>query len=472
MKNPHYDLVVLGGGPAGYIAAIRSAQLGMTVACVDQRESLGGTCLNIGCIPSKSLLNSTEKFWEAKDHFPSLGITAPEIQLDLTAMMKHKEKAVTTLTRGINHLFQNHKIDHIQGTGQLQGNQQVGVRTPKETTRTLHADHIVIATGSVPVSLDGVLIDENRICTSEGILGLSEVPKHLIIIGGGYIGLEMGSVWGRLGAKITCVEYMDRIIPTMDHELATQLQKILEDQGFNFRLRTKVTEAKVEQHTVTVTTESTDDHVQEREQIVGSHVLVAVGRRPYTDQLGLHQAGIDVTDKGFVSVDTRFRTSMEGIYAIGDIAGEPLLAHKAQDEAVACVDAIGGKGNGYVNYDTIPSIIYTSPEVASVGKTEEELKKGGTAYRVGRFPFRANSRAWCVGKQQGFVKILSDEHSDLILGSHMIGPDVSTLIHEIVTTMEFGASAEELGHTSHGHPTYNEAVREAALSVHQRSLHI
>lgn len=471
MGVQHYDLAVVGGGPGGYVAAIRAAQLGMKVVCVDDRKHLGGTCLNIGCIPSKALLNSTEKFREAKESFSSLGVAVQKLQLDLDAMMKQKEKAVTTLTGGINHLFRNHKITHIQGKGQLGGNRQIVIQSANQDQDSLRADHIVIATGSLPVSLNRINIDEKRICTSEGILSLPEVPKHLIVIGGGYIGLEMGSVWGRLGSQITCVELTDRIIPTMDKELASHFQKILEKQGFRFRLNAKVTEGHTEDQTVKLHVSSPDHADKDAEEISGSHVLVAVGRRPFTDGLGLERAGVEVTGQGFISVDKRFRTSAEGIYAIGDVAGEPMLAHKAQDEGLACVEAIGG-GNGYVNYDTIPAVIYTSPEVASVGKTEEELKEKGRNYRVGKFPFRANSRAWCVGKaKEGFVKILADAENDLILGGHIVGPDAGTLIHEIVTTMEFGASAEELGRTSHGHPTFNEAVREAALAVHERSIH-
>lgn len=472
MGKQHYDLAVVGGGPGGYVAAIRAAQLGMTVACVDDRKGLGGTCLNIGCIPSKALLNSTEKFREAKESFSSLGVAVQKLQLDLDAMMKQKEKAVTTLTGGINHLFRNHKITHIQGKGQLGRDRQIVVRSTNKDRHILRADHIVIATGSVPVPLDGVKTDEKRICTSEGILSLPEVPKHLIVIGGGYIGLEMGSVWGRLGSQITCVELTDRIIPTMDKELATHLQKILKKQGFHFRLNTKVTGGHTKDQTVTLSVSSSNHADNDREEISGSHILVAVGRRPFTDHLDLERAGVEVTDQGFISVDKRFRTSAEGIYAIGDVAREPMLAHKAQDEGLACVEAIGG-GNGHVNYDTIPAVIYTSPEVASVGKTEEELKEKGWNYRVGKFPFRANSRAWCVGQaKEGFVKILADAENDLVLGGHIVGPDAGTLIHEIVTTMEFGASTEELGRTSHGHPTFNEAVREAALAVHGRSLHL
>ena len=471
MGAQHYDLAVIGGGPGGYVAAIRAAQLGMKVVCVDDRKQLGGTCLNIGCIPSKALLNSTEKFREAKESFASLGVGVQKLQLDLGAMMKQKEKAVTTLTGGINHLFRNHKITHIQGKGQLGKDRQIIIQSGNQDRPSLRADHIVIATGSVPVALDGVHIDEKRICTSEGILSLPEVPQHLIVIGGGYIGLEMGSVWGRLGSQITCLELTDRIIPTMDKELASHFQKILEKQGFHFRLNVKVTEGQTEDQTVRLRVSSPDHTDKDRDEISGTHVLVAVGRRPLTDDLGLNRAGVELTDQGFISVDQRFRTSAEGIYAIGDVVGEPMLAHKAQDEGLACAEAIGGR-NGYVNYETIPAVIYTSPEVASVGKTEEELKEKGRNYRVGKFPFRSNSRAWCVGRaKEGFVKILADAENDLILGAHIIGPDAGTLIHEIVTTMEFGASAEELGRTSHGHPTFNEAVREAALAVHDRSIH-
>jgi dihydrolipoamide dehydrogenase len=469
MQEYRYDLVIIGGGPGGYIAAIRGAQLGMNVACVDDRERLGGTCLNIGCIPSKALLNSTEKFWEAKNHFKPFGIVVDNLQLDLKAMMRQKEQAVHTLTEGINYLFRKRTIQHIRGKGRVRGQHQVEVKTAEDQLLKIQGEHVIIATGSVPVHVPGVKIDHERVLNSEDLLSLSTVPEHLIIIGGGYIGLEMGSVWGRLGAKVTCVELMGRLIPTMDGELAKQLQKVLEHQGFTFRLNRKVSGVLAEEQTVNVTLESLEG--ENRERISGSHVLVAVGRRPYTDQLGLEEAGVEVTEQGFIAIDGRFHTTAEGIYAIGDVAREPMLAHKAQDEGIACVEGIAGR-QAHVNYGAIPAVIYTSPEVASVGHTEEELQQSKRKYHVGRFPYRANSRARCVNQQEGFVKILADANNDLVLGGHILGPDAGTTIHELVTTMEFGASAEELGRTSHGHPTLNEAVREAALAVHGRSLHI
>jgi len=336
MGKQHYDLAVLGGGPGGYIAAIRAAQLGMSVVCVDDRKRLGGTCLNIGCIPSKALLNSTEKFWEAKEHFKPHGIVVDNLQIDLKAMMGQKEHAVQSLTDGITHLFRKHNIDHVRGKGRLSGNHHLEVKTPEKQSLTVKADHLILATGSVPVHLSNVSIDHERIVTSEGILSLSSIPEHLIIIGGGYIGLEMGSVWGRVGAKITCVELMDRLIPNMDSELAKELRKALEGQGFTFRLNMKVTGARMKEQQVTVTLQSPEG--KDHEQITGSHVLVAVGRRPYTDDLGLEDAGVRLTKKGFIAVDRQFRTTAEGIYAIGDAACEPMLAHKAKDEALACVE--------------------------------------------------------------------------------------------------------------------------------------
>jgi dihydrolipoamide dehydrogenase len=475
MQEHRYDLVVLGGGPGGYVAAIRAAQLGMNVACVDDRPRLGGTCLNIGCIPSKALLNSTEKFWEARNHFTSFGIVVEQLRLDLKAMMNQKEQAVRTLTDGINYLFRKHKIKHLRGKGRLRGHSTMEVAIPNEEPITVNADHFILATGSVPVQVPGVKVDHERVLTSEGLLSLPTVPEHLIIIGGGYIGLEMGSVWGRLGAKVTCVEMMDRLIPTMDAELARQLQKVLEKQGFDFRLKQKVTDVHVKDGSVNITMASSEGgegaEKNDQEQLSGSHLLVAVGRRPLTDQLGLEKAGVELTEHGFIAIDEHFRTTAEGIFAIGDVAREPMLAHKAQDEGIACVEKIAGR-QAHVNYGAIPAVIYTSPEVASVGHTEEELQKANRKYRVGRFPYRANSRARCVNQQEGFVKILADEENDLVLGGHILGPDAGTTIHELVTTMEFGASAEELGRTSHGHPTFNEAVREAALAVHRRSLHV
>jgi dihydrolipoamide dehydrogenase len=468
MAKQDYDLIVIGGGPGGYLAAIRAAQLGMKVACVEEREQLGGTCLNVGCIPSKALLNSSEKFREARQSMKDYGVLCEGVTLDLAAMMEQKAKAVRILTSGVAHLFRKHKIDHARGRGRLLGQQQVEVRSPEGPPLVLQAPAIILATGSAPAALPGLEADEEHILTSTGALSLKEVPEHLVVVGGGYIGLELGSVWGRLGAKVTCVEMLDRLALGTDGEVAQLLQKVLEQQGFSFRLRTGVKAARATKKGVTLTLEPAEG--DKGESLSCSHVLVAVGRRPYTDGLGLDKAGVAHDSKGFITIDKEFRTSAEGIFAIGDVVRQPMLAHKAYDEATACVEIIAGR-RGYVHYDSIPAIIYTWPEVAGVGRTEEELKQQGQPYRAGRFPFRANSRARCIGGLDGFVKILADAESDLVLGAHVIGPDAGTMIHEIVAAMKFGATAEELGRMAHAHPTLSEAVREAALAVHGRAFH-
>lgn len=469
MAKQDYDLIVIGGGPGGYLAAIRAAQLGMKAVCVDEREQLGGTCLNVGCIPSKALLNSSEKYREAQQSLKGYGVLCEGVTLDLAAMMEQKAKAVRTLTSGVAHLFRKHKVDHARGRGRLLGRQQVEVRPPEGPPLVLQAPAIILATGSAAVSLPGVEIDEHRIVTSTGALSLKEIPEHLVVVGGGYIGLELGSVWSRLGAKVTCVEMLDRLALGTDGEVAQFLQKVLEQQGFSFRLRTGVKAARATKKGVTLMLEPADGG--KGESLSCSHVLVAVGRRPYTDGLGLDKAGVTLDSKGFITIDREFRTSAEGIFAIGDVVRQPMLAHKAYDEATACVEIIARR-RGYVHYDSIPAIIYTWPEVAGVGRTEEEVKQQGRAYRAGRFPFRANSRARCTGELDGFVKILADAESDLILGAHLIGPDAGTMIHEIVAAMKFGATAEELGRMAHAHPTFSEAVREAALAVHGRAYHV
>ena len=469
MANQEYDLIVIGGGPGGYLAAIRAGQLGMKVVCVEEREQLGGTCLNVGCIPSKALLNSTEKFREAQQSLKGYGVLCEGVTLDLAVMMEQKARAVRMLTSGVAHLFRKHKIEHVRGQGRLLGQQQVEVRPSEGPPLVLKAPAVILATGSAPVSLPGLEIDEERMLTSTGALSLKEVPEHLVVVGGGYIGLELGSVWSRLGAKVTCVEMLDQLVPGTDGEVAQLLQKVLEQQGFTFRLRTGVKTARVTKKTITLTLESAGGG--KGESLSCSHVLVAVGRRPYTEGLGLDKAGVALDSKGFITIDREFRTSAEGIFAIGDVVRQPMLAHKAYDEATACVEVIAGR-RGYVHYDSIPAIIYTWPEVAGVGRTEEELKQQGRTYRAGRFPFRANSRARCIGELDGFVKILADAESDLILGAHLIGPDAGTMIHEIVAAMKFGATSEELGRMAHAHPTLSEAVREAALAVHGRAFHV
>ncbi|GKS60165.1 dihydrolipoyl dehydrogenase [Nitrospira sp.] len=462
------DVVVIGGGPGGYVAAIRAAQAGMRVICIEDRPALGGTCLNVGCIPSKALLNSSRYFWESKERWGRHGIVIEGLSLDLPAMMRQKSEAVRTLTSGIDHLFRKHKIERIQGRGRLTVG-RVAVSASEGGTRDIEAPSIVVATGSAPIALKDIPIDEQRIVTSTGALALPEVPEHLVVIGGGYIGLELGSVWARLGSRVTCLEMTDRLLPGMDHELATQLQRILEKQGLTVRLQTKVAAARRLGETIEVSLASSGEGRLETLQC--SHLLIAVGRRPSTDGLGLEQAGIDVDEHGFIKIDRQFRTTTEGVFAIGDVAGPPLLAHKAMDEAVACIDGIAGR-TGYVNYDAIPAVVYTWPEVASVGRTEDELQANGVTYRAGRFPYRANSRGRCTGDLDGFVKVLADEKTDLILGAHILGPDAGTTIHELVAAMEFGASVEELSRMSHAHPTVNEAVREAALAAHGRAIHI
>lgn len=468
MTEANPDVVVVGGGPGGYVAAIRAAQAGMRVLCIEDRPALGGTCLNVGCIPSKALLNSSRFFREAKERWGRHGIVIERVALDLPAMMRQKSEAVRTLTSGIDQLFRRHKVERIQGRGRLAG-RRVAVSTSDGKTRDIEAPSIVLATGSVPITLKGISIDEQRILSSTGALALPEVPEHLLVVGGGYIGLELGSVWARLGSKVTCLEMTDRLLPGMDRELAEQLQRILEKQGLTVRLQTKVAAARRVGETIEVSLASSEEG--RPETLHCSHLLIAVGRRPSTDGLGLEQAGIDVDEGGFIKIDRRFRTTAEGIFAIGDVAGPPLLAHKAMDEAVACIDGIAGR-TGYVNYEAIPAVVYTWPEVASVGRTEDQLRAQGVAYRAGRFPYRANSRGRCTGDVDGFVKVLVDEKTDLILGAHILGPDAGTTVHELVAAMEFGASVEELSHMSHAHPTVNEAVREAALAAHGRAIHI
>jgi len=464
-----YDFVVIGGGPGGYVAAIRAAQLGMSVACVEKRTTLGGTCLNVGCIPSKALLQSSEKFDEAGHALGLHGVKVKGVELDLPAMMAHKDKVVGDNTKGVEFLFRKHKIDWIKGTGRIARAGTVEVALAEGGSRSLAAKAIVIATGSESVPLKGVEIDEETIVTSTGALTLPSVPKHLVVVGGGYIGLEMGSVWRRLGAEVTVVEFLDRIVPGMDSEVGKQFQRLLERQGFKFRLSTKVTGAKKAKGGLTLTLEPAAGGAAET--LPCDVVLVAIGRRAFTDGLGLAECGVAVDNRGVVQVNDRFETNVKGVYAIGDAIRGPMLAHKAEDEGVAVAEIVAGQ-KGHVNYDAIPGIVYTAPEVASVGKTEEQLKADGTAYKVGKFPFSANARARAMAETDGFVKILADATSDRVLGCHIVGADAGTLIHEVVVAMEFGASAEDIARTCHGHPTLNEAVKEAALGVAGRSIHI
>jgi len=470
MSDPHYDLIVIGGGPGGYVAAIRAAQLGLKAACVEKRGALGGTCLNVGCIPSKALLNSSEKFEEANHAFAAHGVELGSVKLNLAAMMARKDKVVGDLTKGIEFLFKKNKVDYVKGAGSLAGAGKVDV-TPTDggTATTLQAKNILIATGSEVMPLPGVEIDEKRIVSSTGALALPKVPKHLVVVGGGVIGLELGSVWRRLGAQVTVVEFLDRILPEMDGEISKNFARTMKKQGMTLKLGSKVTGARTGKSGVKLTVEPAAGGAVET--VDCDTVLVAIGRRPYTGGLGLEKAGIETDQRGFIRIDERFKTSVEGVYAIGDCVPGPMLAHKAQDEGVACAEGIAGQ-SPHINYDAIPGIVYTWPEVAAVGRTEEQLKEAGIEYKAGKFPFTANSRARTNMDTDGFVKILADAKTDRVLGAHIIGPDAGNMIHEIVLAMEFGGAAEDLARTCHGHPTLNEAVKEAALAVAGRTIHI
>ena len=463
-----FDLVVIGAGPGGYVAAIRAAQLGMNVACVERRATLGGTCLNVGCIPSKALLQSSEKFHEAKATLAAHGVKLAGVELDLPAMMARKVKVVDDLTKGIAFLFKKNKVTSVQGTARIASAGEVVVADEKGGTRTLKAKRILIATGSESAPLPGVAVDEARVVTSTGALALDRVPQHLVVIGAGYIGLEMGSVWQRLGAKVTVVEFLDRITPGMDGEIAKLFQRTLQKQGFTFKLGTKVTGAKAGNDGVSLTLEPAQGGPAE--MLAADAVLLAIGRRPYTDGLGLEAVGVARDKRGFIETNDHFETNVPGIYAIGDVRPGPMLAHKAEDEGVVAVELMAGV-RGHVNYDAIPGVVYTAPEVASVGKTEEQLKADGVEYRVGKFPLAANSRARAIAETDGVVKILADAKTDRVLGVHILGADAGTVIHECVLAMEFGASAEDIARTCHAHPTLNEAVKEAALAVAGRPIH-
>ena len=469
MTEAAYDLVVIGSGPGGYVCAIRAAQLGMKVACVEKRETLGGTCLNVGCIPSKALLQASEKYEEATHGLGVFGVKVGKVELDLKGMMAHKDKTVKSNVDGVAFLFKKNKIDWIKGTGRIAGAGKVEVALNAGGTQELAAKAIVIATGSDVVSLPSLKIDEKKIVSSTGALTLSEVPKSMVLVGGGVIGLEMGSVWQRLGAKVTVVEFLDRIMPGMDADTAKQMQRILTKQGMSFKLSTKVTGAKIGPKGVALTVEPAAGGAAET--IETDIVLVAIGRRPYTDGLGLKESGVNLDEKGRVAVDAHFQSNVPGIYAIGDCIAGPMLAHKAEDEGMAVAEILAGQ-HGHVNYDAIPSVVYTWPEVASVGKTEEQLKAEGVEYRTGKFPFTANGRARAQNNTDGFVKILADKATDRVLGVHMIGPSVGELTGEMALAIEFGASSEDIARTCHAHPTLTEAVREAALAVDGRPIHI
>jgi dihydrolipoamide dehydrogenase len=460
----NFDVIVIGSGPGGYVCAIRAAQLGMKVACVEKRATLGGTCLNIGCIPSKALLQSSENFHQAGHTMKDHGIELSEIKLDLARMQARKGEVVTANTKGVEFLFKKNKITWLKGAAKFSSATEIEVAGTAYT-----AKHFVIATGSESVPLKGVEVDEKRIVTSTGALELDAVPGHLVIIGAGVIGLELGSVWHRLGAEVTVIEFLDRITPGLDNEVSKEFQKILTKQGFKFLLGHKVTSALVTEGGVDLTVEPAKGG--EAQSIKADIVLLAIGRYAYTEGLALDTAGVAVDNRGRVITDAHFATNVPGIYAIGDVIAGPMLAHKAEDEGVALAENLAGQA-GHVNYEAIPSVVYTWPEVAAVGKTEEELKAAGIAYKVGKFPFMANGRARAMGDTDGFVKILSDKTTDKLLGAHILGPDAGTLIAELTTAIEFGASAEDVARICHAHPTLSEVVKEAALAADGRALHI
>ncbi len=464
--SDRYDVVVIGAGPGGYVAAIRAAQLGLKTACVESRGSLGGTCLNIGCIPSKALLQSSEKFAEVGRDLAEHGIKVGEVSLDLASMMGRKDKVVTTLTRGVEFLFRKNKVDWLKGKGRITAPGRVVVTAADGATQVVEATSIIVASGSVSTPLPGIDVDEQRIVSSTGALALDRVPGRLVVIGGGYIGLELGSVWRRLGAKVTVVEILDHIVPNMDRELGTALQRVLARSGIEFKLGAKIAGIREVPEGLTLELDG-----GERQSLTADVVLVSVGRRPYTEGLGLEAIGVALDEHGRVVIDDGFATNIPGIYAIGDVIRGPMLAHKAEEEGIALAERLAGQKTS-VDYDAIPAVIYTWPEVASVGQTEEELKAAEISYRIGKFPFTANPRARTNGYTEGFVKILAERGTDRVLGVHIIGPDAGTLIAEATLAKEFGASAEDIARTCHAHPTLSEAIKEAALAVDGRAIHI
>ncbi len=464
----NFDVIVIGSGPGGYVCAIRSAQLGLKTACVESQKTLGGTCLNVGCIPSKSLLHSSEIYYKAEKEFNKLGIEAENIKLNLSKMMNNKNKSILTLTKGVEFLFKKNKITHLKGKGSIIDKNTVKVTDDSNKENNYKAKNIVIATGSVPTNLQGIKIDEKTVVSSTGALSFKEVPKELLVIGGGYIGLELSSVWQRLGSKVTVVEYLDQIIPGMDKDISTEFQKILSKQGINFKLGSKVTGINIIKNKAIVN--FMDSKTKKEEKVECDKVLVAVGRKANIGN-DLITMGIKLNKENKVKVSEKFETSIKNIYAIGDIINMgPMLAHKAEDEGIAVAEIIAGQA-GNVNYDVIPAVIYTSPEVATVGKTEEQLKKENVKYKVGKFPFLANSRAKVNSETDGFVKIIADEKTDKVLGVSMISSLAGTMIAELALAMEFGASSEDIARTCHAHPTHSEAVKEAAMAVDKRPIH-
>jgi dihydrolipoamide dehydrogenase len=461
-----FQVVVIGGGPGGYVCAIRLAQLGLKTACIDSRGTLGGTCLNIGCIPSKSLLNLSEKFHKAKN-FSNLGIEVGNVKLNLEKMMQNKEKAVSILTKGVEFLFKKNKITYFKGVGSFKSVNKISILNSKKVENIIETEKTIISTGSEPLALPKVDFDEKKIVSSTGALSLKTVPKKMLVVGGGYIGLEMGSVWSRLGTEVHVVEFLDHITPGMDNEISKEFLKILQKQGIKFHLEVKVENVRKKTKGVVVTTSNKDGKKLDFDCDV---VLIAVGRKPNTKNLNLEKIGINLDNKKRIKVDKKYQTNIKNIFAIGDVIEGPMLAHKAEEEGISVAETIAGQA-GHVNYDVIPGVIYTTPEVATVGKTEEQLKENQIVYKVGKFSFMANSRAKAINEAEGFVKILADSKTDKVLGVHMIGPHAGEMIAEMSLAMEFGASSEDIARTCHAHPTFSEAVKEAALAVDKRTIH-
>ena len=461
-----FQAVVIGGGPGGYVCAIRLSQLGLKTACIEARGSLGGTCLNVGCIPSKSLLNLSEEFHKVKG-LANKGIEVGDVKLNLDKMMKSKDKAVTVLTKGVEFLFKKNKVTYFKGYGSFKSQNEISIKDNENKETIIQSEKTIIATGSVATSLPGIEIDEQKIVSSTGALKLEKVPNKMVVVGGGYIGLEMGSVWSRLGSEVQVVEFLDHITPGMDKEISSEFMKILKKQGIKFNMQNKVETIKKNKSGVTV---STVDKEGNKNDLDCDVVLISVGRKANTEGLNLETVGVELDDRKRIKTDKSFKTNLENIYAIGDVISGPMLAHKAEDEGIAVAENIAGQ-SGHVNYDTIPGVVYTTPEVAAIGKTEEQLKDSKMKYKVGKFSFMANSRAKAIDDAEGFVKILADEKTDKVLGAHIIGPHAGELIAEIGVAMEFGASSEDIARTCHAHPTFSEAVKEAALSVDKRAIH-
>ncbi|PIE02435.1 MAG: dihydrolipoyl dehydrogenase [Acidobacteria bacterium] len=462
----NYDVLVIGGGPGGYVAAIRAAQLGLKTACVEMRETLGGTCLNVGCIPSKALLDSSEHYAQARSGLQNHGVVVEQVNFNLETMMKRKESVVGSLTQGVEGLFKKNGVTWLKGQARLTGSNNVEIKTPDQT-ETVSAKNIILATGSTWIDLPFIEVDEKRIVSSTGALSFDEVPEHLVVIGGGAIGLELGSVWLRLGAKVTVIEFMDRLAPTMDKQVSRELKRVLSRQGMKFHLSTKVTACEVQDKAVQLKAEDKKGNVLE---FSADRALVSIGRRPFHSGLGLEELDIAIDQRGYIQVDSHFQTNVKGVFAIGDVIGGAMLAHKAEDEGIACAELLAGKA-GHVNYDAIPAIIYTWPEVAAVGETEESLQEAGIPFAKGTFSFKASARARCMDETDGFVKVLAHSETDRVLGVHIVGPRASDLIAEAVVAMEYKASSEDIARMVHAHPTLSEPIREAAMAVEKRAIH-